>query len=78
MIGLTENRFFSKAQHINVTLSFDNHNIGLKATTMELLECLKSWFRIGIFTEQDLHAIIDTMNEGAMEAMKDLEESLDQ
>ena len=44
---------------------------------MKLLECLKSWFRLNIFTEQDLHAIIDIMNEGVMKAMKHLEESLE-
>ena len=26
--------------------------------TIQLLECLKSWFRLGIFTEEDLHTII--------------------
>ncbi len=29
-----------------------------RAHTVELLECLKSWFRIGIYTQEDLHAII--------------------
>ncbi len=42
----------------------------------ELLECLKSWFRLGIFIEEGLHAIVDTMqDDGAIEA---LEEALDQ
>ncbi len=50
---------------------------GVVPPKFELLECLKSWFRIGIFTEQDLYAIIDTMEEGATEAMEDLEAAVD-
>ena len=45
---------------------------------MELLKCLKSWFRLSIFTKQDLYVIIDIMDEGVMEVMEDLKESLDQ
>ena len=30
----------------------------MKIETLELLECLKSWFRLGIYTEQDLRTII--------------------
>ena len=60
----------------------DEHTVSaerasLKSTTIELLECLKSWFRLGIFMEQDLHAIIGTMEEGAMEALDDLREAMD-
>ncbi len=37
---------------------------------IELLECLKSWFRLGVFTKEDLHAIVgDLHKEGALEAM---------
>ena len=39
-------------------------------------KCLKSWFRAGIFTEDDLHAIVNTMAEGAIEAFEDLDEVL--
>ena len=31
----------------------------LKIDTIELLECLKLWFRIGIFTQEDLYNIIE-------------------
>jgi hypothetical protein len=47
-------RVFSSTKH---TLS--DQRCRLKIETIELLECLKSWFRIGIFTEEDLHYIID-------------------
>ena len=58
-------RVFSGAKH---TVS-DQRN-SLKGTNIELLECLKSWFRLGVFTEQDLHAIIGNLNEeGATEAL---------
>jgi hAT family C-terminal dimerisation region len=57
-------RVFSSAKH---TVS-DQRN-SLEAETIELLECMKSWFRLGIFTEQDLHLIVGTMEDGAVEAM---------
>ena len=53
---------FSNAKH---TVS-DQRN-DLKGTNIELLKCMKSWFRLGVFTEQDLYAIIG--EEGAMEAL---------
>ena len=57
---------FSGAKH---TVS-DQRN-SLKSTTIELLECLKLWFKLGIFTEQDLHAIVDNLNEeGAVETLE--------
>ena len=34
-----------------------------------LLQCMKLWFRLGISTEQDLHAVIGTIEEGAAEAL---------
>ena len=59
-------RVFSGAKH---TIS-DQRN-SLKSETIELLECLKSWFRLGVFTEQDLHAIVVDLNEDdAMEALE--------
>ena len=62
---------FSDAKH---TVS-DQRN-SLKDTTIELLKCLKSWFRLGVFTEQDLHAIIGSLNEeGAMEALDAMNQS---
>ena len=33
------------------------------------MECMKSWFKLGIFTEQDLTAIIET-EEGVAEALE--------
>ena len=41
----------------------------LKSETIKLLECLKSWFRLGIFMKEDLHVIVSNMEEGAIEAL---------
>ena len=58
-------RVFSGAKH---TVS-DQRN-SLKAETIELLECLKSWFRLGLFTEEDLHTIVENVAEiDALEAL---------
>ena len=62
-------RVFSGARH-----TISDQRASLKGETIGLLECLKSWFRLGIFTEQDLHAIVGTVDEEDMEA---LEEALD-
>ena len=48
-----------------------------KSETVELSECLKSCFRLGIFTEKDLHASVWVITEGGAEALEDLEEALD-
>ena len=60
-------RVFSSAKHTKT----DQRN-RLKSETIELLECLKSWFQLGIFTEQGLHAIMGNLNDdgaiGALEA----------
>ncbi len=37
----------------------------LKSKIIKLLKCLKSWFRLGIFTVEDLHAIITLQDDGA-------------
>lgn len=59
-------RVFSGSKH---TIS-DQRN-SLKSKTIELLECLKSWFRLGVFTEQDLHAIVGHLDEeGTIEALE--------
>ena len=59
-------RVFSGVKH---TIS-DQRN-SLKSETIEWLECLKSWFRLGLFTGQDLYAIVGQLNEeGAMEALE--------
>ena len=41
----------------------------LQSETIEILECLKLWFRLGVFTKEDLHVIVDTMEDGVMEAL---------
>ena len=46
-----------------------DHRASLKGETIELLECLEPWFRIGIFTEEDLYAIVGTMGEGGANAL---------
>ena len=46
-------RVFSGSKH-----TITDQRCRLNIETIELLECLKSWFRIGSFTEQDLHDII--------------------
>ena len=33
----------------------------LKSETIEILESLKSWFQLDIFTEEDLHAIVNAV-----------------
>ena len=56
---------FSNAKHT----VFDQRN-SLKNTTIELLKCMKLWFRLSVFTEQDLYAIIGNLNEeGTMKAL---------
>ena len=57
-------RVFSGAKY-----TISDYRASLKSETIELLECLKSWFRLGIFTQQDLHDIVGTMEEGGVEAM---------
>lgn len=41
-----------------------DHRASLKSKTIKLLECLEYRFRRGIFTEEDLHAIVDIVKEG--------------
>ena len=47
-------------------LSSAKHTIS--SETLELLECMNSWSRLGIFTEADLHAVVGTLEEKAVEA----------
>ena len=61
-------RVFSGAKH---TISEQRNS--LKADTIEILECLKSWFRLGIFTEQDLHAVV--ASQGSTEIELEAEDS---
>ena len=57
--------------------TISDQRASLKSETIELLEYLKSWFRLKSFTEKDLHAIVEIMTEGGAEALEDLEEALD-
>ena len=51
----------------------------LRNETIGLLICLKSRFRLGIFTEEDLHAIFATLDEylEAIEAMEEAAEAVE-
>ena len=55
---ISAERVFSGAKY-----TVSDRRAGLKSTTIELLECLKSWFRFGVFAEEDLYAIISSMEE---------------
>ena len=62
-------RVFSDTKHTNL----DQRNI-LKSEIIELLKYLKSSFRLGIFTEEDLHAIVGNLAEDeAIEALKPMD-----
>ena len=56
-------RFFSSAKHTILA-----EIASLKSENIELLECMKLWFRLGIFTEADLHTVVGTLEEEAVEA----------
>ena len=56
-------RVFSGTKH---TLSKQRIKCNIK--TIELLERLKSWFRLGIYTENDLHQIVATEQEQQQES----------
>ena len=49
-------RVFSRAKR--TILDFRD---SLRSESIELLKCLKSWFRLGIFTKEDLYIIIGTI-----------------
>ena len=49
------------------TISDSRGSLG--SEIIELLKCLKSWFRLSIFTNEDLHAIVGTMERGALDAL---------
>ena len=56
--------------------TISDQRANLKSKTIKLLECLKSWFRLKIFTEKDLYATVKIITEGGAEALEDLEEAL--
>ena len=65
-ISAEPERVFSGSKHTIL----DQRN-SLKSKTIKLLECLKSWFRLDIFTEQDLHTIMGHLdNEDAIEVLE--------
>ena len=51
-------RDFSGAKHTII-----KQRNSLKAGSIEALKCLKSWFRVGLFPDQDLHTIISELGE---------------
>ncbi len=59
-------RVFSGAKH-----TVSDSRGSLKSETIELTEYLKSWFRLGVFTKEDLHAIVENVEEGANEMLED-------
>ena len=52
-ISFEPERVFSQAKY-----TLDIKRSRLKALILEVTECLKSWFHLGIFTDKDLHSII--------------------
>ena len=60
---------YSTNNHINMT--FQINGTVFKSKIIELLEYSKSWFRLGVFTEQDLYAIIGHLDEeGTVETLE--------
>ena len=55
----------SEAERVfsEVKRTISNSRDSLKSEIIELLKCLKSWFRLNIFTKEDLYAIIATIEE---------------
>ena len=41
------------------------------ATIEELLKCPKLWFRLGVFTKEDLRALVDNMKKESDEMRED-------
>ena len=46
-----------------------DHRVSLMSETLELSVCLKSSFRLGISTVEDLYAIVSNFKEEGMEAL---------
>ena len=49
--------------HSGAKYTITDQGNSMKIEPFEILECLKSWFRLGIFTEQDLHSIASRLEE---------------
>ena len=62
----------SKAERVfsGIKRTISNSRGSLKSETIELLKCLKSWFRLSIFTKEDLYAIVVTMREGVADELE--------
>ena len=39
--------------------TIDNKRVRLTASSIEVIECLKSWFRLDLFTQEDLNMTIE-------------------
>ena len=50
-------RLFSAAKNI-----IGDKRYRLNASTIEAVECLKSWFRLELFTQEELHIIIEEVD----------------
>ena len=53
----------SKRVFSEVKRTISDVRSSLKSESIELLKYLKSWFRLGIFTKENLYTIIDTVVE---------------
>ena len=51
-------RVFSGTKH-----TITEQRNSLQIESIEVLQCLKSWFRIGIFTGEELHEIINQLED---------------
>ena len=69
-ISAEPERVFSGAKYTVLDL-----RDSLKGETIELLECLKFWFRLGVFTKEDLYTIIGNLDEeGALVALEAMDQ----
>lgn len=77
LLKITINIYFILAMSLEAERVFlgakrtiSNLRENLKSETIELLKCLKLWFRLGIFTKEDLYVIITTIKEGVTEELE--------
>ena len=54
LMSFEPERVFSSAKH-----TITDQRYSLNIDSIELLKCLKLWFRIAIFVEEDLHGAIE-------------------
>ena len=62
----------SKAERVfsEVKRTISNSRDSLKSEIIELLKCLKLWFRLNIFTKKDLYAIVVIIGEGVADELE--------